>query len=89
MAGLPACLPMTGRWGAEIKATQTTGPVMLHIITEKGRGYLPAESAPDKMHGVGTYDPVTGKPPVAPAGPKTAPKGKPKVGILCTEASSV
>ena len=61
---------------AEIKATQTAGPVLLHVITEKGRGYLPAESASDKMHGVGQYDPVTGKPP---AGPKGAPKGKPKV----------
>ena len=50
--------------------------MLLHIITEKGRGYLPAESASDKMHGVGQYDPVTGKPP---AGPKGAPKGKPKV----------
>ena len=43
--------------------------MLLHIITEKGRGYLPAESASDKMHGVGQYDPVTGK----------QAKGKPKV----------
>ena len=35
--------------------------MLIHIVTEKGRGYLPAEKAPDKMHGVGTYDPITGK----------------------------
>lgn len=46
---------------AEIKATDTVGPVLLHVVTEKGRGYLPAESASDKMHGVVQYDTVTGK----------------------------
>jgi 1-deoxy-D-xylulose-5-phosphate synthase len=43
-----------------VKAAATVGPVLIHIITEKGRGYLPAESASDKMHGVGKYDPRTG-----------------------------
>jgi 1-deoxy-D-xylulose-5-phosphate synthase len=46
---------------AEIKATETVGPVLLHVVTEKGRGYLPAESASDKMHGVVQYDTVTGQ----------------------------
>lgn len=46
---------------AEVKSTETVGPVLIHIVTEKGRGYLPAESASDKMHGVGKYDPLTGK----------------------------
>lgn len=46
---------------AEIKTTETVGPVLLHVVTEKGRGYLPAESASDKMHGVVQYDTVTGK----------------------------
>ena len=46
---------------AEIKKTETVGPVLLHIVTEKGRGYLPAETASDKMHGVTKYDTVTGK----------------------------
>lgn len=45
----------------EIKSTDTVGPVLLHIVTEKGRGYLPAESAQDKMHGVVKYDVPTGK----------------------------
>ena len=35
--------------------------MLIHIITEKGRGYTPAETASDKMHGVGKYDIVTGK----------------------------
>lgn len=44
----------------EIKTTETVGPVLLHVVTEKGRGYLPAETASDKMHGVTQYDTVTG-----------------------------
>lgn len=47
--------------GAEVKSTETVGPVLVHIVTEKGRGYLPAETASDKMHGVGKYDPITGE----------------------------
>ncbi len=35
-------------------------PVLVHVITQKGRGYLPAEEHPSKFHGVGKYDPVTG-----------------------------
>lgn len=34
--------------------------LQVHVITEKGRGYAPAEAASDKMHGVGKYDPRTG-----------------------------
>lgn len=55
---------------AEIKTTETVGPVLLHVVTEKGRGYLPAESASDKMHGVVPYDTVTGKQKQAAAGGK-------------------
>ncbi len=47
--------------GAEVKSTETVGPVLIHIVTEKGRGYEPAETASDKMHGVGKYDPITGQ----------------------------
>lgn len=36
-------------------------PVLVHVITQKGRGYLPAEEAPSKFHGVGKFDPTTGK----------------------------
>lgn len=37
-----------------------TGPVLLHVKTQKGKGYAPAENAPDKMHGVAKFDVVTG-----------------------------
>ncbi len=36
------------------------GPVLIHIVTQKGRGYAPAECAPDKMHGVVKFNIVTG-----------------------------
>lgn len=45
----------------EVKSTQTTGPVLIHVITEKGRGYPYAEKAADKYHGVTKFDPATGK----------------------------
>ncbi|KAL6191044.1 hypothetical protein ACLB2K_037437 [Fragaria x ananassa] len=45
----------------EVKTTQTTGPVLIHLITEKGRGYPYAEKAADKYHGVAKFDPATGK----------------------------
>ncbi|KAM1066679.1 hypothetical protein ACFX15_021438 [Malus domestica] len=45
----------------EVKITKTTGPVLIHLITEKGRGYPFAEKAADKYHGVAKFDPATGK----------------------------
>lgn len=45
----------------EVKATHTTGPVLIHVVTEKGRGYPFAERAADKYHGVVKFDPATGK----------------------------
>ena len=38
------------------------GPVLVHIVTKKGRGYLPAEREPAKFHGLGPFDIKTGKP---------------------------
>ncbi len=38
-------------------------PVLLHVITQKGRGYTPAEVKPDVFHGIGSFDPESGKPP--------------------------
>lgn len=40
---------------------RATGPVLIHAITKKGKGYAPAENASDKGHGVGKFDVVTGK----------------------------
>ena len=37
-----------------------TGPVLIHIVTEKGKGYGPAEESSDKYHGVSSFDVVTG-----------------------------
>ncbi|KAL4644409.1 hypothetical protein ACB092_02G162600 [Castanea dentata] len=45
----------------KIKAMPAPGPVLIHIVTEKGKGYPPAEAAPDKMHWVVKFDPKTGQ----------------------------
>jgi 1-deoxy-D-xylulose-5-phosphate synthase len=37
-----------------------SGPVLLHVVTQKGYGYAPAEASQDKFHGVSTFDIVTG-----------------------------
>ena len=45
------------------RARDFGGPVIVHVITEKGRGYEPAESdEADRFHAVGIVDPDTGKP---------------------------
>lgn len=36
------------------------GPVMLHVVTKKGKGYKPAEEKPTKFHGIGIFDVETG-----------------------------
>jgi 1-deoxy-D-xylulose-5-phosphate synthase len=36
------------------------GPILLHVVTQKGKGYPPAEAAEDKYHGVNKFDVVTG-----------------------------
>eukprot|EP00271_Cylindrocystis_brebissonii_P014401 TRINITY_DN35752_c0_g1_i1.p1 TRINITY_DN35752_c0_g1~~TRINITY_DN35752_c0_g1_i1.p1 ORF type:complete len:744 (+),score=190.63 TRINITY_DN35752_c0_g1_i1:131-2362(+) len=45
----------------EVKATHSPGPVLIHCVTEKGRGYPYAERAADKYHGVVKFDPATGR----------------------------
>lgn len=37
-------------------------PVLLHVVTKKGKGYEPAEADPIRFHGLGAYDIETGKP---------------------------
>ncbi|WP_424627087.1 1-deoxy-D-xylulose-5-phosphate synthase [Bradyrhizobium sp. SYSU BS000235] len=37
------------------------GPTLIHVVTEKGKGYTPAEAASDKYHGVVKFDVATGK----------------------------
>lgn len=44
------------------EARRVDGPVLLHVITEKGKGYEPAEKHPDKFHGIGPFQIETGEP---------------------------
>jgi len=43
------------------KVKDFKGPVLLHIVTKKGKGYKPAEKDPTKFHGIGPFDIETGK----------------------------
>ncbi|MBP2634191.1 MAG: dxs 2 [Firmicutes bacterium] len=43
------------------KAKSIKGPVLIHMVTHKGKGYLPAECNPDKFHGVGPFCVETGE----------------------------
>ena len=51
-----------------VRKDETPGPVLLHVVTSKGKGYEPAESAPDRGHALSKFDVVTGE----------QKKGKPK-----------
>ncbi|WP_336057733.1 1-deoxy-D-xylulose-5-phosphate synthase [Nitratireductor sp. CH_MIT9313-5] len=43
------------------------GPVLIHVVTQKGKGYPPAEAAADKYHGVSKFDVITGAQAKAPS----------------------
>jgi len=47
--------------------TRATGPMLIHTITQKGKGYAPAEQAPDCGHGVSRFDVTTGEQKKTPA----------------------
>jgi 1-deoxy-D-xylulose-5-phosphate synthase len=55
--------------------SERQGPVLIHVVTQKGKGYAPAESAFDKYHGVTKFDVVTG----AQSKPKEGPPAYTKV----------
>lgn len=42
-------------------AKKIDGPVMVHVLTKKGKGYKPAEESPNKFHGTGPFEIATGK----------------------------
>ena len=42
-------------------AKKIDGPVLVHVLTKKGKGYAPAEESPNKFHGTGPYQLETGK----------------------------
>ncbi|MHB1420908.1 MAG: 1-deoxy-D-xylulose-5-phosphate synthase [Bacillota bacterium] len=53
-----------------VRAKESSGPVLVHVITKKGKGYGPAEANPDTFHGIGPFNIATGEP-IKKAGPPT------------------
>ncbi len=49
--------------------SERKGPILIHVVTQKGKGYAPAEAAADKYHGVAKFDVVTGTQAKPKAGP--------------------
>ncbi|MGQ7830471.1 1-deoxy-D-xylulose-5-phosphate synthase [Altererythrobacter sp. Z27] len=45
------------------------GPVLVHVVTQKGKGYAPAENSADKYHGVAKFDVITGEQKKSAGGP--------------------
>ena len=54
---LEALLPVL----KNVKNSKHKGPILIHAITKKGRGYGPAEKAGDKYHGVSKFNIITGE----------------------------
>lgn len=43
------------------EAKKVEGPVLVHVLTKKGRGYTPAEKHPENFHGIGAFDIASGE----------------------------
>ena len=58
------------------------GPMLIHVVTQKGKGYAPAESSDDKYHGVVKFDVITGKQDKGPGGgpPRLHPRVRRRAG---------
>ncbi len=54
-----------------VREADERGPVLLHVITQKGRGYAPAEASGDKYHAVSKFNVITGEQAITPPGPPT------------------
>jgi 1-deoxy-D-xylulose-5-phosphate synthase len=52
-----------------VRDADDAGPILLHVTTQKGRGYKPAEAAADKLHAVSKFNVLTGEQQPAPPGP--------------------
>ncbi len=52
-----------------VRDADERGPILVHAITQKGRGYAPAEASADKLHAVSRFNVVTGEQVKAPPGP--------------------
>ncbi|MCB1720888.1 MAG: 1-deoxy-D-xylulose-5-phosphate synthase, partial [Alphaproteobacteria bacterium] len=50
-----------------VRDSRHNGPILIHALTQKGKGYGPAENAADKMHGVKKFDLLTGEQAKSPA----------------------
>ena len=44
-----------------VRDFKETGPILVHVVTQKGKGYAPAEATKDKYHAVNMFDVLTGK----------------------------
>ena len=51
-----------------------TGPTLIHVVTQKGKGYAPAEASSDKFHGVSKFNVLTGEQKKSAAGPPSYTK---------------
>jgi 1-deoxy-D-xylulose-5-phosphate synthase len=80
-------LPTLVRVLEELRDTDREKPVLLHVKTVKGKGYAPAEAAPDRLHAVGPFDIVTGAP-VAPKRKKT-PTPPSFTSVMANELSAI
>ncbi len=54
-----------------LRDSEASEPVLLHVVTQKGKGYAPAEAAADKYHGVKKFNVITGEQKKDPPGPPT------------------
>jgi len=52
-----------------LREAEEAGPILLHVVTQKGKGYAPAEASADKYHGVSRFNVITGEQAKAPPGP--------------------
>jgi 1-deoxy-D-xylulose-5-phosphate synthase len=52
-----------------VREAEEAGPILVHAITQKGKGYAPAEKSADKYHGVSKFNVITGEQAKAPPGP--------------------
>jgi len=57
-----------------LRDTDHQGPILLHVVTQKGKGYAPAERSADKYHGVVKFNVVTGEQSKGPPGPPSYTK---------------
>src|ERR1700757_4303300 len=58
-----------------VREAEETGPILVHAITKKGKGYAKAEASADKLHSVSKFNVITGEQAKAPPGPPSYTKG--------------